>query len=125
MDDSRTSVRGNKITHADSTNETVEAGEVPCGAHTTKQPPHSDADYHVRRRKQGDGNAHIAATGPSWIKGICNAYDLPEEDDQPEHPSISFTATEVHPTAAIAAEQTHNEEAWPFSSLSASRPWPF
>ena len=39
MDSSRSSVKDNKITHADSTNETVEAREVRCGAHTTKQPP--------------------------------------------------------------------------------------
>ena len=86
---------------------------------------HSDADYRARRRKQADANAHVAATRPSRIKGICSAFDLPQEDDQPERPSISFTATEVHPTAEIAAEQIHNEETWPFSSLSASRPWPF
>ena len=39
MNSSRSSVKDNKITHADSTNETVEAGDVPCGANTTKQPP--------------------------------------------------------------------------------------
>ena len=39
MDSSRSSMKDNKITHADSTNETVEVGEVPRGAHTTKQPP--------------------------------------------------------------------------------------
>ena len=94
-----------------------------CSYHETTS--HSDADCRARRRKQADGNAHIAATGPSRIKGICSAFDLPEEDDQPERPFISLTATEVHPTAAIAAEQSHNEETWRLSSLSASRPWPF
>ena len=59
------------------------------------------------------------------VKGICSAYDLPHEDTQPERPYISFTATEVHPTAAIAAEKSHKAETWPFSSLSASRPCPF
>ena len=39
MDSNRISVKDNKITPADSTNETVEAGKVPCGAHTTNQPP--------------------------------------------------------------------------------------
>ena len=39
MDSSRSSVKNNRNTHADSTKETVEAGEVPCGAHTTQQPP--------------------------------------------------------------------------------------
>ena len=67
----------------------------------------------------------FAATGPSRIKGICSVFDLPEEDNQPERPFISFTTTEVHPTAEIAAEQSHKEETWPFSSLSASRLWPF
>ena len=37
MDSSRSSVKDIKSTHADSTNETTEAGEVPSGAHTTKQ----------------------------------------------------------------------------------------
>ena len=32
---------------------------------------------------------------------------------------------EVHPTVENAAEQSHSEETWPFSSLSASRPRPF
>ena len=32
---------------------------------------------------------------------------------------------EIQPTAALAAEQSHNEETWPFSSLPSSRPWPF
>ena len=39
MGSSRSSVKDNKINHADSTNETLEAGEVPCGAHTARQPP--------------------------------------------------------------------------------------
>ena len=33
--------------------------------------------------------------------------------------------TEVHPTAAIAAEQSHKAETWPFGSLSVTCPWPF
>ena len=94
-----------------------------CSYHKTTT--RSDADCLARRRKRADGNAHIAATGPSRVQGICSAYDLPEEDDQPERPYISFTATEVHPTAAIAAKQSHEAETWPFGSLSASRPWPF
>ena len=94
-----------------------------CSYHKTTT--HSDADSCVRRRKRADGNAHIAATGPSRVKGICSAYDLPEEDDQPERPYIPFTTTEVHPTAAIGEEQSHEADTWPFGSLSASRPWPF
>ena len=98
-------------------------GPVWCSYHKTTT--HSDANCRVRRRKRADGNAHIAATGPSRVKGSCSVCDLPEEDDQPERPHISFTATEVHPTAAIAPEQSHKAETWPFGSLSASRPWPF
>ena len=67
-------------------------GPVWCSYHRVTS--HSDADCRTRRRKQADGNAHIAATRPSRIKGICSAFDLPEEeDDQPERPFISFTAT--------------------------------
>ena len=67
--------------------------------------PHSDADCRARRRKQADGNAHIAATGPSRIKGSCSACDLSEQDDQTKRPYIS-TAMGVHPTAAIAGKAT-------------------
>ena len=94
-----------------------------CSYHKTTT--RSDADCLARRRKRADGNAHIAATGPSRVQGICSAYDLPEEEDQTEHPNISFTATEVHPTVATAAEQSHMTATWPFDSLSASPPWPF
>ena len=38
MDGSRSSEKDNKIAHANSTNEAVEAGQVPCGARTTNQP---------------------------------------------------------------------------------------
>ena len=86
-----------------------------CSYHKTTT--HSDADCGAGRRKRGDGNAHIAATGPSRVKGICSTYDLPEEDDQPERSYVSFTATEVHPTAAVAAEQSHKSETRPFGSL--------
>ena len=96
---------------------------VWCSYHKTTS--HGDADCHARRRKQANGNAHIAATGPSRIKGIYSAFDLREEDDQPERPFVSFTATEIHSTAAIAAQQSRNEETWPSGSLSVSRPWPF
>ena len=110
MDSSRSSVTDNKITHAHSTNETVEAGEAPCGAHTTKQRP-------IATPTAAPGGANrLTAT-------LCSAFDLPEEGDQPECPFISFTATEVHPMAATAAEQSHNDETWPFSSLSVSRLW--
>ena len=100
-----------------------ERGPMWCSYHKTIS--HSDADCRAKRREQADGNAHITAPGPSRIKGNCSPHDLPEQDDQPERPYISFTATEVYPTAAIAAEQNHSEETWSSSSLSASRPWLF
>ena len=124
IDSSRTSVNNNRTTHSDNTNEMVEAGEVPCGAHTVnnypqrRQQPRQEAQTCYR-------HAHIAATGPLRIKEICSAYDIPEEDDQPEHPYISFTVSEIYPTTAIAAEQSHKEETSPFGSLPASRPWSF
>ena len=94
-----------------------------CSYHKTTT--HSDADCRARRRKRADGNVHIVVTGTSRVKGICSTYDLPEEDDQLERPNIFLTATEVHPTAATPAEQSHKVETWPFRSLSASRRWPF
>ena len=94
-----------------------------CSYHITTSD--SDADCRARRRKQAACKGLIAATGSLRIQGICSAFNLPGEDDQPKNPYICFTATEVHPTAAIAVEQAHNEETWPFSSLSASRLWPF
>ena len=69
---------------------------------------HGDDDCRARRRKQTDGNAYIAVTGSSGIRGICSDFDLPEEDDQPVHPFIPFTAMEVHPTVELAVEQSHN-----------------
>ena len=70
-----------------------------------KLPPLVTSTAAPGRVKRADGS-HIAATGPSRVRGICSAYDLPEEDDQPEHPHTSFTVTEVHPTAAPAAQQS-------------------
>ena len=108
VDSSASSVENTRTTHASSTNETVEMDEVPCGAHIMKQPLiHSDTDCRTRRRKRADGSAKVAAAGSSRVKGICRAYDLREKEGQPERPYISFTPTEVHPTAATAAEQSH------------------
>ena len=94
-----------------------------CSYHKTTT--HSDADCRARRRKPADGNAHVTAAGPSRVKEVCSAYDLPEEEDQPERPYTSFTATEVHPTAATGAEQSQKAATWPFGSLLASRSWLF
>ena len=121
MDNSHSRAKDARTIHADSTNETVEAGEITYGTHTARK----DADCRARRRKRANGNDHIAAAGPSRVKGVCSAYNLPEGDDQPELPYISFTMTEAHSTAAIAEEQSHKVETWPFGSLSASRPWRF
>ena len=94
-----------------------------CSYDTTTT--HSNAHCPTKRHKRNDGKSHIAAAGSFRVRGTFSAYDLPEEDDQPERPYISFTATEVHTTAAIAEEQSHKAETWPFGLLSASRPWPF
>ena len=98
-------------------------GPVWCSYHKTTS--HSDADCCTRRRKQADGNAHIAATGSLRIKGICSAFNLPEGDDQPECSLISYNSDGGTSHRGNTAEQSHNEETWSFSSLSASRPWPF
>ena len=105
MDSSRNSVKENTITRADSTNETVQAGEVLCGGHTTKQPPIATPTAAPRGARIVTATLTLLQPGPSRLKGICSAFDLPDEDDQPKRPHILFTATEVDPTAAIAAEQ--------------------
>ena len=94
--------RRNKPRRHHQRNSGGERGPVWCSYHSTTN--HSDADCRARRRKQAEGNAHIAATGPSRVNGICCTYDLPEDYDQPERPYISLAAPEVHPTAAIAEE---------------------
>ena len=63
-----------------------------CSYH--KITSHNDADCRVQQHKAG-GNAHVATARTQRIKGVCSAYDLPEEDDEPKRPYISFTATEV------------------------------
>ena len=125
MNSSSNSVKDNKITHADSTNEIVEVGEIPCRAHTTQQPPIATPTAAPGGENRLTATLTLLQLGLLRITGICSAFGLPEEGDQPQRPYISFTATEVHPTAAIAAEKIHNEETWSFSSLSASRPLPF
>ena len=122
-DGSRSSVNNNGNTDARRQHQRNRGGGrglVLCSYHKTISP--SDADCSARRCKRAEGNAYFAATVPSRIEGICSDYDLPEEDDHPERPYIFFTATEVHPTAAVALVQSHSEETWPLSSLSASRP---
>ena len=67
-------------------------GRVWCSYQ--KAMSHNDADYRVQQHNV-DGNAHVTAARTQCVKGICSAYDLPEEDDEPKHPYISFTATKV------------------------------
>ena len=56
-------------------------GRGPVWCSYPETTTHRDADCRARKRARADGNAHIAATGPSRVKGICSAYDLQEEDD--------------------------------------------
>ena len=67
-----------------------------------KTTSHNDADCRVQQHKAG-GNAHVAASRTERVKGFCSAYDLPEEDDEPERPYISFTATEIQSKTESAA----------------------
>ena len=63
-----------------------------CSYHKTTS--HNDADCRVQQHKDGS-NAHVAAALSQRIRGVCSAYDLPEEDDDPERPYTSFTVAEV------------------------------
>ena len=93
-----------------------------CSYHKTMS--HNDADCRVQQQKAG-GNAHVAAVRTQRVKGVCGAYDLPEEDNEPEHPYISFTATEVQSKIEPATATRKKNGTWPFGSLTAARPWPF
>ena len=88
-----------------------------------KTTSHNDADCRVQQHKAG-GNAHVAAAQPQRVKGICSAYDLPEEDDKPEHPYIFFTSNEVQTKKEPATAPTQSNDTWSFGPLTAS-PWPF
>ena len=79
------SLKNNRTSHLDSIHETVEAGKVPYVAHTIDQPPIAKPTA-APGGANGDGNAHIATTGPSQNKETCSADDLSEADDQPERP---------------------------------------
>ena len=59
------------------------------------------------------------------VKGVCSAYDLLKEDDEPDRPSISFTATEVQSKTEPATPPRQKNGTWPFGPLTAARPWPF
>ena len=63
-----------------------------CSYHKTTS--HNNADFCVQQHKAG-GNARVAAARTRRVKGVCSAYNLSEEDNEPERPYISFTATEI------------------------------
>ena len=93
-----------------------------CSYHKTTT--HNDADYRVLQHIAG-GKAYVAAAQTQRVKGICSAYDLPEGDDEPERPYISFTATEVQSKTEPATAPRQKNGTWLFGSLTAVRPWPF
>ena len=93
-----------------------------CSYH--KETSHNDANCRVQQRKAG-GNVHVAATRTQRLKEVCSAYDLPEKDDEPEHPYIVITATEVQSKTEPATAPTQNNGTWPFGPLTAARRWSF
>ena len=97
-------------------------GRVWCSYPKTTS--HNDADCRVQQHKAG-GNAHVAATRTQCVKGVCSAYDLPEQDDEPERPYISFMATEVQSKTKTATTPRQKNSTWPFGLLTMARPWPF
>lgn len=109
MDNSHGIAKNTRTTSADSTNETVDADKVLCRTHTIKQPLIAMLDFCARRTEWADGNTHGVATPGLRVSGEPAAPTtvLLEENDQRERPDISFTAMEVHPTTATAAEQSH------------------
>ena len=82
-------------------------GGIWCSYYKTTT--HSDADCRVQH-KEGNGNVNVAAVQPSRV-GMCSALDLPEQDNEPERPSIVFSATEV--TSKAVSTQTE-KDTWPF-----------
>ena len=86
-----------------------------------KTASHNNADCCVEQHKAG-GNAHVAAARTQRFKGVCSAYDLPEEDDEPERLYIFFTATEVQIKTEPAMGPRQKNGAWPFGPLPAAHP---
>ena len=89
-----------------------------------KTTSHNDADCCVQKHKAGS-NAHVAAVQTQRVKRVCSAYDLSEEDDEAERPSISFTATEIQIKTEPATTPRKKNGTWPFGPLAVARPWPF
>ena len=88
-----------------------------------KATSHNDTSCRVQQHKAG-GHAHVAAARTQRVKGVCSAYDLAQEDDKPERPYISFTATEVQSKTEPATEPRQENGTWPFGPLTRARPWP-
>ena len=65
----------------------------------------------------------MAAAHTPRFKSVCSAYDLTEEDDEPERPYISFTVTEVESKAESVTASRQKNGTWTFSLLTAARPW--
>ena len=107
---------------ADGSKTTVGAAEAVCGVHITIQHPITTPA--AVSNKTG-GNAHVAAVRTQCVKGVCSAYDLPEDDDEPERPYISFTATNVQRKTEAATAPRQKNDTWPFGLLTAARPWLF
>ena len=85
---------------------------------------HNHADCRVQQYKAG-GNAHLAAARTQCVKEVCSAYNLPERDDEPEHPYVSYTATEVQGKTEPETAPRQKNGTWPFDPLIAARPWLF
>ena len=81
MDSSRSSAKDNRTTHAGSTNDTVEAGEIPCGAQTAKKSPIVTPTAAPGGTNELTATLTLLQPGPSRTKGICNAFNIPEQDD--------------------------------------------
>ena len=93
-----------------------------CSYHKTTF--HNDADCRVQQHKVGR-NVNVAAARTQRVKGVCSAYDLPEEADELDRPYISFMATEVQSKTEPATAPRQKNGTWPFGPLTAARPCPF
>ena len=68
----------------------------------------------------------MAAVRTQRVEGVSSAYDLSEEDDEPERPYMSFTAPEVQSKTEPATAPRQKNGTWSFGPLIATaHPWPF
>ena len=97
-------------------------GGIWCSYHKTTA--HRDADHRAQHNQDND-NANVSAVQPSRVD-VRSALDLSEQDNEPGRPYLSFSATEVTPTAASTPIE---KGTWPFGPLptirTAPHPWPF